>query len=94
MYEILDRLSTEQLEKLNNVIARVIADRQGTTFIDPLTTTSKPPIGFWHGRSVRFKDREGNILEGKVYKINAKTVGVIDAVKRRWRVSPSLLTLV
>ncbi len=44
------------------------------------------------GMKVEFNDKNGNIVTGKITKINAKTVEVrADVSSMKWRVTPSLL---
>ena len=44
------------------------------------------------GMRVEFNDKRGNIVTGKITKINTKTVEVFaDKTSTRWKVTPSLL---
>jgi hypothetical protein len=46
---------------------------------------------FAKGDRVVFENREGQILEGVVLRINTKTVSVLTDEDGRWKVGPSLL---
>ena len=46
------------------------------------------------GATVTFKGRRNQILEGKITKINNKSIKVDCGINGNWRVSPTLLTLV
>jgi len=45
---------------------------------------------FDYGDEVYFKDREGNLIIGKVIRFNQKSVTIKENTKMEWRVSPSL----
>lgn len=46
---------------------------------------------FYVGQSVKFRDKRGMTVEGKVTKVNGKTISVT-ADGAAWRISPSLLS--
>ncbi len=52
---------------------------------------SRAKFAFYVGESVRFTTRSGELVTGKVTKINQKTINVRTNTGMEWKVSPSLL---
>lgn len=52
---------------------------------------SRAKFAFYIGESVRFTTRSGELVTGKVTKINQKTIIVRTNTGTEWKVSPSLL---
>ena len=52
---------------------------------------SRAKFAFYIGESVNFANRSGQLITGKVTKINQKTIIVRTNTGMEWKVSPSLL---
>jgi ribosomal protein L35AE/L33A len=52
---------------------------------------SRAKFAFYIGESVNFTNRLGQLITGKVTKINQKTINVRTNTGMEWKVSPSLL---
>lgn len=48
-------------------------------------------LSFYRGQKVQFKSRTGELVNGRVDRINQKTVSLTTTDGRIWKVSPSLL---
>ena len=82
--EFIKKLSIDELHLLNRlVVQRVKTLRQ--------IETSEAMRRFNIGDQVTFTDNYGNMIEGRITKINKKTVSVESKNYARWNVHPSLL---
>lgn len=56
--------------------------------------SAKAMNGIIPGATVTFKGKYGEVITGKVMKINNKTVQVVTDLGATWRVTPTLLSIV
>jgi ribosomal protein L35AE/L33A len=73
-------LSADELRSINRALKAAYAMVQ-----------SRAKVAFYVGESVRFTTRSGELVTGKVTKINQKTIQVRTDTGMQWKVSPSLL---
>jgi ribosomal protein L35AE/L33A len=73
-------LSADELRSINQALKAAYTMLQ-----------SRAKVAFYVGESVRFNTRSGELVTGKVTKINQKTIAVRTDTGMQWKVSPSLL---
>lgn len=73
-------LSADELHSVNQAVKAAYTMLQ-----------SRAKFSFYVGESVRFTTRSGELVTGKVVKINQKTITVRTDTGMQWKVSPSLL---
>ena len=73
-------LSADELRSINQALKAAYTMLQ-----------SRAKFSFYVGESVNFADRSGQLITGKVTKINQKTINVRTNTGMEWKVSPSLL---
>ncbi len=82
--EFIKTLSKQELIALNKlVVERVKLIQQ----LEATNQMSHFNLGDW----VKFNDQRGNILKGRIIKMNKKTVSIITDDNFQWNVHPSLL---
>lgn len=84
--EFIKTLSEEELLLVNRMVIerlKLLSQRKTT---DEMTR-------FTVGDRVSFVDRRGNVISGKVIKMNKNTVSVISTDNIQWNVHPTLLRL-
>ena len=80
----IDHLPKDELIKLNCKISERIR------YLEEIETRNIMNKFYPHD-IVSFRDRSGNLIEGKIVKVNKITVNVVTRDNRRWTVSPHYL---
>ncbi len=83
MYAVYNAIENMNHEELNKAV-RAINERRKN-----LEANARK--SFAVGDAVWFVGKRGTIVNGKIVKVNQKTIGVATNYGEKWRVSPSLL---
>jgi hypothetical protein len=84
---LLNAMSTEDLVEVSALVRQTSRRKQN---VIAFSLASKFSIG----QDVKFRTKRGQAVQGKVLRINTKSVSVLAVDGVRWTVSPSYLSIV
>lgn len=79
-----DSLDVDQLHLLNEMVCKRIDYLRDSEI-------NRQMLNFRPGDQVSFVDKKGSVIDGRVFKLNRKTVSVVGENGGKWNVSPGLL---